>query len=167
MPNEERLHNILATDLKHPLRAFWRSELYDELVALEAAVLPGHEIPRREPDIGEDEWRAFMTDFLALIPERETDIAAADLPILTGSLGARALHWRIAQGLSVLGNRLPQRIPDPGAPDILPSPEVLAPMQLRARLELLLATGSIPMLWLRRIDLPQRKPPRERPQRPD
>lgn len=29
MPVEERLHNMLATELKHPLRAFWRSELYD------------------------------------------------------------------------------------------------------------------------------------------
>ena len=167
MPNEERLHNILATNLKPPLRAFWRSELYDELVALEAAVLAGHEMPKREPDIGEDEWCAFMTEFLALIPEHETDIAAVDLPILPEKIGARALHWRIAQGLSVLGNRLPQRIPDPDAPDILPSPEVLAPMQLRARLELLLAIGSIPMVWLRRIDLPQRKPLRERPSRPD
>jgi len=161
------LSNMNGTGLPAPLKLFWREDLYDELVALEDKVLPGIAWPTRAPTIGEDKWGQFISDFLARIPEHETDIAGVDLPALPPSGGARALHWRIAQALSVVGGRLPQEIQGRPEANVLTSHEVLLPMQLRARLQLVLGYAAIPMVWVRSTTLAALKPARQRPQRPD
>ncbi|WP_297773055.1 hypothetical protein [uncultured Roseovarius sp.] len=167
MIDREPLLNLNASDLSHPLRGFMRAELYDELSALEDMLFETRKGPAREPDFDAEELYDFMTDFLDQIPENETEIARVDLHVPPASRGARALHWRIGQALSVVGNRLPQDILGPSAPNILPSHEVLLPMRLRARLELVLGCETIPMVWVRKIDLAGRTPLKVRPERPD
>lgn len=161
------LSNMNGSALPPPLRLFWREELYDELIALEEKVLAGHAVPKREPDLDEEEWERFMTGFLEQIPEHETDISGIDLQPLHRSPGARAFHWRLWQALSVVGGPAPRAIPGHLTANVLPSREVLLPMRLQARLRLVLGYATIPMVWVRSTDLAGVKPPRERPDRPD
>lgn len=167
MNDRKPLLNLNASDLSHPLRGFMRAELYDELIALEDMLFKAQNVSNQEPDFDGGEWYDFMTDFLDQIPEHETEIARVDLHVPPASRGARVLHWRIGQALSVVGNRLPQDILGRSAPNILPSHEVLLPTRLRARLELVLGCETIPMVWVRKIDLARRVPLKARPERPD
>lgn len=161
------LSNMNVDDLPPPLRLFRREDLYDELVALEDAVLAGHEFPKREPGLSEEAWDRFISGFLEQLPEHETDISRVDLPNMPSSVGARAVHWRLRQAIAVVGGRLAQEIQGFPTANVLTSHGILLPLQLRARLQLVLGCGRIPMTWVRATDLAGVKPARERPERPD
>ncbi|ANT39875.1 hypothetical protein RGUI_0804 [Rhodovulum sp. P5] len=163
---QTKLENRTPDSMEPPLRLFWRSELFDELAALEDRAFPGIPMPRAEPDIEEEEWEDVIELFLEDIPDDATGIPG-DLPPVPPALGARALRWRIRQALFALGP-----LPEPGTAahppaGILPSLAVLLPMHAKARLSLVLGCADLPMVWVRATDLTAMPAPQKRPARPE
>jgi hypothetical protein len=151
-----------------PMRVFWRSEIFDELCALEDALFS--EDPKRAPgefaDDDEEKWLAYMDDFLSKIPAEVIAVQDAALQTLPKSIFATTLRRRIRQAQSVLGP-----LPTPGSEhyppaQVLPSHAVLLPWHLRQRLEYLLDFQSVPMVWIRTIQTHGEKVTAKRPQGP-
>jgi len=164
--NEIFLSNIDGDRLRPPLQLFWRSELFDEIAALEDMLFPDAPVPRRKPSCDIEEWAEIMLDLLHQIPSAANGIDRLKLAAWPSSPGGKALRWRIRQTLQALGP-LPQ-LPSEAHPPagVLPSHQVLLPMRLKARLERLLDFSSLPMAWVRSIDLAQMPAPQIRPERP-
>ncbi|MEJ1358300.1 MAG: hypothetical protein RPU42_14430 [Candidatus Sedimenticola sp. (ex Thyasira tokunagai)] len=133
-----------------PLAVMTLDELGDELRSLEQAI--GVEAPGTQPDLDDDSWETLLQAVIARLPaiRPATDTVRECLHSATFHHDRFALAWRVAQVKRALDD-----VPSNYGKDYDPTATVLLPVSYARRFSLLIGEGSLPLVWVRALDVCQ------------